>query len=410
MMNIYSILPQLPGVESPPEQTFAEQMRDAWEFSGIMRWPLGLCVLIGVVVIIWKFFDIFMKSGATRKILREVDELLAQQQIKDALELTRESNSPAANILHAGLERRDEGTDRVMKAIENQGWVSASGAATSPLKATIIDRYGNQHQVDKFTFQGRQDLEIYVQGQRRLVELVKVARLRFEGERSDEEQRVMLVFRNGAQEAGLMVTGGSSAPHQDAVGGGSSGRRFAGVTELGPFFILASDVQEIVLRHPIGEEPPEEKILKATIITTNGRRFEVENLRFHGKQRLDFFKGRNKKRFIPLDKVARIDFEDGGMGDEIRPITATYWSGKTVMGTVEASLVRLSGETDKSYFERVNQAFTGVMGSSPFAIGMHHIKQIRFREDKDEESAEGGADDTGDSTGDSVDDSAEDSQ
>ena len=289
-------------------------------------------------------------------------------------------------------------------------WVSASEAATSPLKATIIDRYGNQHQVDKFTFQGRQDLEVYVQGQRRLVELVKVARLRFEGERSDEEQRVVLMFRNGSQEVGLMVTGGSSSPHQDAVGGGSSGRRFAGVTELGPFFILASDVQEIVLRHPVGEEPPVEKILKATIITTNGRRYEVENLRFHGKKRLDFFKGRNK-RFIPLDKVARIDFEDGGTGDEFRPITATYWSGKTVMGTVEASLIRLSGETDKSYFERVNQAFTGVMGSSPFAIGMHDIKHIRFRKDSDEESDEERADDRAeDSTDDSDSDGAGDSQ
>lgn len=283
-------------------------------------------------------------------------------------------------------------------------WVSASGAATSPLKATIIDRYGNQHQVDQFTFQGRQDLEIYIQGQRRLVELVRVARVRFEGERSDEEQRVVLVFRTGGQEAGLMVTGGASSPHQDAVGGGSSGRRFSGVTELGPFFILASDVQEIVLRYPVGEEPPAEKILKATVITLNGRRFEVENLRFHGKQRLDFFRGRNK-RFIPLDKVARIDFEDGGTGDEFRPITATYWSGKTVMGTVEASLVRLSGETDKSYFERVNQAFTGTIGSSRFAIGMHDIKHIRFRQDEAEESAEDDADDpagerTGDNAGD----------
>ena len=286
-------------------------------------------------------------------------------------------------------------------------WVSASEAATSPLKATIIDRYGNQHQVDKFTFQGRQDLEIYFQGQRRLVGLVKVARLRFEGERSDEEQRVVLVFRNGVQEAGLMVTGGSSSPHQDAVGGGSSGRRFAGVTELGPFFILASDVQEIVLRHPIGEEPPAEKILKATIITTNGRRFEVEDLRFHGKKRLDFFKGRNK-RFIPLDKVARIDFEDSGTGDEFRPITATYWSGKAVMGTVEASLVRLSGETDKSYFERVNRAFTGVVGSSPFAIGMHDIKHIRFRKDSSDE--EGADDKAEDSTDDSDSDGAGDSE
>ena len=81
------------------------------------------------------------------------------------------------------------------------------------------------------------------------------------------------------------------------------------------------------------------------------------------------------------------------------------------MGTVEASLVRLSGETDKSYFERVNRAFTGVVGSSPFAIGMHDVKHIRFRQDKDEASAEGSAGDTaGDNAGNGADDTAGDSQ
>ena len=263
-------------------------------------------------------------------------------------------------------------------------WTVAVDAGPSPLKATIIDRYGNQHEVDKFTFQGRQDLEIYVQGQRRLVALNRVAKLRFEGERGDEEQRVVLSLRNGGEEHGMIVTGGSSSPHQDAVGGGSSGRRFAGVTDLGPFFILASDVREVILRHPLGEEPPKDRVLKATIITLEGKRYEVENLRFRGKQRLDFYRGRNK-RFIPLAKVERIDFQDGAAGDEFRPITATYWTGKTVMGVVEASIVRLSGETDKSYFERVNQALTGRMDSGTFAIGMHAIKQIRFRDDEPEE-------------------------
>ena len=125
MMNIYNILPQLPGVDAP-DKTWIEQLGEAWDFSGFMRYPLITCVVIGVLVIIWKFFDILMKAGATRKILREVDELLAQRQVKEALELTRESNSPAANILHAGLERRDEGTERVMKAIENQGLIELS--------------------------------------------------------------------------------------------------------------------------------------------------------------------------------------------------------------------------------------------------------------------------------------------
>ena len=125
LTNVYHVLPQLPGVDGP-DLTYTQQLAQAWDNSGIMRWPLGLCVLVGLVVIIWKFFDILLKSAATRKMLQEADELLAQQQIKEALEFTRESDLPAANILYAGLERRDEGTDRVMKAIENQGLIELS--------------------------------------------------------------------------------------------------------------------------------------------------------------------------------------------------------------------------------------------------------------------------------------------
>ena len=124
-MNIFHLVTQLPGVEAP-NLTLMEQIQRAWHDSGGMAWPLGACVLIGLVVIVWKFVDILMKGRATRDVLRQVDDLLAQGQVKDALELTRESDSPAANILHAGLERRDEGTARVTKAIENQGLVELS--------------------------------------------------------------------------------------------------------------------------------------------------------------------------------------------------------------------------------------------------------------------------------------------
>ena len=125
LMNIFHLVTQLPGVEAS-NLTFMEQMQKAWQDSGNMAYPLGACVLVGLVVIVWKFVDILMKGRATREVLRQVDDLLAQGQVKDALELTRESDSPAANILHAGLERRDEGTARVTKAIENQGLVELS--------------------------------------------------------------------------------------------------------------------------------------------------------------------------------------------------------------------------------------------------------------------------------------------
>ncbi len=125
LMNMYSALPQIPGLEAP-DQTFTEFIAQSWQDAGGMAWPLGACVAIGAVVILWKLIDLLRKSGSTHKILREVDEMLAQHQIKDALELTRESDSPAANILHAGLQRKEEGTERVMKAIENQGLIELS--------------------------------------------------------------------------------------------------------------------------------------------------------------------------------------------------------------------------------------------------------------------------------------------
>lgn len=124
-MHLYGSLLQVPGMELP-QLTMSEQISTNWEGMGFMRWPLALCLIIGIIVIIWKFFDLLAKGSKTKRILGEVDELLAQHRIKDALEVCRNSDAPAARILFAGLERHNEGTERVMKAIENQGLIELS--------------------------------------------------------------------------------------------------------------------------------------------------------------------------------------------------------------------------------------------------------------------------------------------
>jgi biopolymer transport protein ExbB len=124
-MRLYSALIQIPGVDAP-DLTLQERAAALWGDTGFMRWPLAFCLLLGILVIIWKFIDLTAKAQRTRRILKDVDELLTQRRVKEALELTRDTNAPAANILYAGLERQDEGTDRVMKAIENQGLIEMS--------------------------------------------------------------------------------------------------------------------------------------------------------------------------------------------------------------------------------------------------------------------------------------------
>ena len=124
-MRLHGALLQIPGVDAP-DLTLQEQLVQLWGDTGFMRWPLALCLVLGILVIIWKFIDLTSKASRTKRILKDVDELLTQQRIKEALDLTRDTNAPAANILYAGLERHEEGTDRVMKAIENQGLIEMS--------------------------------------------------------------------------------------------------------------------------------------------------------------------------------------------------------------------------------------------------------------------------------------------
>lgn len=113
---------QIPGLEAP-DQTLTEAALGIFRDGGWMMWPLLTCAVLGLIIIVWKMFDVSTKAARTGKFLREVDGLIAQRKLKEALALARESTAPAARILAAGLERQDEGSERVMKAIENVGLI-----------------------------------------------------------------------------------------------------------------------------------------------------------------------------------------------------------------------------------------------------------------------------------------------
>ena len=101
------------GQALDPIQTFRD--------GGFMMWPLLAMAVLGLIVIVWKFIDLQIMGNRTRALLDKTDELLAGLQIDQAVRACEESEAPAAAILLAGLKRRHEGTDRVMKAIENAG-------------------------------------------------------------------------------------------------------------------------------------------------------------------------------------------------------------------------------------------------------------------------------------------------
>jgi len=125
-IQLFGALFQIPNVEGEVTCCSMEYMTELWVSTGWMIYPLAFCLVLGVIVIVIKFISLTGKAVKTKQILKDVDELLTQRRIKEAIELTRDTDSPAANILYAGLERHEEGTERVMKAIENQGLLQAN--------------------------------------------------------------------------------------------------------------------------------------------------------------------------------------------------------------------------------------------------------------------------------------------
>lgn len=94
--------------------------------GGIFMWPLLACALAGLIIILWKFVSLMGTSSRTKALLRDVDQLIASHRIEEAKARCRESDTPVANILLAGLEKQDQGTERVMAAIENEGMIQMS--------------------------------------------------------------------------------------------------------------------------------------------------------------------------------------------------------------------------------------------------------------------------------------------
>jgi biopolymer transport protein ExbB len=73
--------------------------------GGFMMYPLVLCSMIALGVIIAKFFTLHIAHRGTHRVLGEVEESAMAGDIDGALQVARETPGPAAAILLAGLRR-----------------------------------------------------------------------------------------------------------------------------------------------------------------------------------------------------------------------------------------------------------------------------------------------------------------
>lgn len=267
-------------------------------------------------------------------------------------------------------------------------------AAAGPYQGTVITRSGDRHTVENLEFEGRDEIEIYVNDVRRLLTFDQIDKLRF-GALGTEEIPVVLHLRSGDRLQAIISTGGGrNMPSASSVGGEQSTNRITGTAPLGPFYLLLEQVAEIRFAHE--GEPESVMIRPATVVDLQGRRFEVDSLRYRGRTSFDYQKD-NQKRTKKLERITTLEFENVE-GQEVRPVIITFVTGRQARGTVDAGTVRLSGETDALYRRRVAEVFTGSTPQGPFAMGLHQVKLIRFNaaDTADNADAAGGDGDEGD--------------
>jgi biopolymer transport protein ExbB len=98
-----------------------------------MMYPLVLCSLVAVGVIIAKFWTLWIAHSGTARVLREVEEATVEGNLDAALEIARDTPGPTAAILLAGLRRIRRGK---MMA----GELETAVATTGTIELSFLER------------------------------------------------------------------------------------------------------------------------------------------------------------------------------------------------------------------------------------------------------------------------------
>ncbi len=101
--------------------------------GGLMMYPLVLCSMISVGVMIAKFFTLSIAHKGTNGVLEDVDELVQRGDVAGAIEVCYNTPGPASAILLAGL-RRIEGKKL------NDGELESAVATVGTIELSFLER------------------------------------------------------------------------------------------------------------------------------------------------------------------------------------------------------------------------------------------------------------------------------
>lgn len=89
--------------------------------GGVIMWPILLCSVIGLAVIIDRYIVVRKAKINVPAFLVRIRGLIKKNDISGAVSYCMEEKSPIANIVRKGLKKYKLGHERVKEAIENAG-------------------------------------------------------------------------------------------------------------------------------------------------------------------------------------------------------------------------------------------------------------------------------------------------
>ena len=109
------------------------QLMTLFADGGWMMYPLVLCSLVAVGVIIAKFWTLWIAHAGAARVLRDVEEATMGGDVDAAIEIARDTPGPTSAILLAGLRRIKNGK---MMA----GELEAAVATTGTIELSFLER------------------------------------------------------------------------------------------------------------------------------------------------------------------------------------------------------------------------------------------------------------------------------
>lgn len=89
--------------------------------GGILMWPILLCSIIGVCIIIERFWFLRRASIDTSEFMDTIRQVLKQNRIQDAVDICDKVDAPVARILKAGIMKYRKSKEEIREAIEDAG-------------------------------------------------------------------------------------------------------------------------------------------------------------------------------------------------------------------------------------------------------------------------------------------------